>query len=621
MKRILSLPLALMIGLSGLTTPVIAEDLPEIESIITSLTAYTRVGAGNREVYAFELTVSDAEAIAELKAEDFDVLNNGTCLIGTADNEIGKRYEDDGIVLTVEGNTLKMEVTPYRYAGIYEADFSVTPWEVVCTNKALNFSIEDVTELLTETVDDATIGEYTYAGLTRKYALYVPKDEEGNPKKNVPLVVWNHGGGEYNIDIMDTLIANRGFTAWNEEGYECAVLMIQVANPNYSYGAAMDEDKKKLIDQNNALQAAIVRDLIADGTADPDRVYVAGCSSGGGATMRFLLQYPEMFAGAIAMCSMDPIVWVHYNRNDSLETIISNFEAAWQGQVYTWDEESQEMTAVDVNTEALLNVPIYYTHAQDDKTCSVNSSIAMYESMKNLGDTNNELIIFSKEEMAESGIYNIAGGGLYHWSWVKVLDETEEGTAVYKMFQQVRQPAFEFDDVKDPERYFYEPVYWAYNHKPQITKGTSPDLFSPDANVTRGQMVTFLWRLAGEPEPEGEAAFNDVKADRYFAKAIAWAAENEITTGYADGSGNFGPDDNCTREQIVTFLWRYAKKPAAEKTAEFTDTRANAYYLDALSWAAENEITLGLNDGTGRFGVGMSCTRAMAVTFLYRASN
>ena len=183
------------------------------------------------------------------------------------------------------------------------------------------------------------------------------------------------------------------------------------------------------------------------------------------------------------------------------------------------------------------------------------------------------------------------------------------------------RPAFQFDDVKDPERYFYQPVYWAYNHKPQITKGTSATLFSPDANVTRGQMVTFLWRLAGEPEPEGEAEFNDVKADRYFAKAIAWAAENEITTGYADGSGNFGPDDNCTREQIVTFLWRYAKKPAAEKTAEFTDTRANAYYLDALSWAAENEITLGLNDGTGRFGVGMSCTRAMAVTFLYRASN
>ena len=206
---------------------------------------------------------------------------------------------------------------------------------------------------------------------------------------------------------------------------------------------------------------------------------------------------------------------------------------------------------------------------------------------------------------------------------IKVTAKSYTDGSVIKTFVTVivgDAEKFEFDDVKDTERYFYEPVYWAYSHKPQITKGTSEKHFSPDANVTRGQMVTFLWRLAGEPEPEGEAKFNDVKADRYFAKAIAWAAENEITTGYADGSGNFGPDDNCTREQIVTFLWRYAKKPAAEKTAEFTDTRANAYYLDALSWAAENEITLGLNDGTGRFGVGMSCTRAMAVTFLYRVS-
>ncbi|MDO4413553.1 MAG: alpha/beta hydrolase-fold protein, partial [Erysipelotrichaceae bacterium] len=177
---------------------------------------------------------------------------------------------------------------------------------------------------------------------------------------------------------------------------------------------------------------------------------------------------------------------------------------------------------------------------------------------------------------------------------------------------------FEFDDVKDPERYFYDPVYWAYNHKPvQITTGTSPNLFSPDDNVTRGQMVTFLWRLAGQPEASAPSTFEDVDQTRYYADAIAWAAENDITTGYA-GTNKFGPDDNCTREQIVTFLWRYAGEPKPGTVADFTDTKAGAYYLDAVSWAAENEITVGLNDGTGRFGVGQSCTRAMTVTFLYR---
>ena len=177
---------------------------------------------------------------------------------------------------------------------------------------------------------------------------------------------------------------------------------------------------------------------------------------------------------------------------------------------------------------------------------------------------------------------------------------------------------FIFDDVQDPERYYFDPVYWADYHEPvQITTGTAPNLFSPDADVTRGQMVTFLWRLAGEPEASKPAAFEDVEDNKYYTDAIAWASENDITTGYA-GTNKFGPNDKCTREQIVTFLWRYAGKPTPAETATFTDTKANAYYLDALSWASEEGITKGLNDGTGRFGVGHSCTRAMCVTFLYR---
>ena len=177
-----------------------------------------------------------------------------------------------------------------------------------------------------------------------------------------------------------------------------------------------------------------------------------------------------------------------------------------------------------------------------------------------------------------------------------------------------------FSDVMDSSRYYYEPVYWAFNHDPQITKGTSNTLFSPDQNVTRGQMVTFLYRLAGEPYVLNEKTFDDVDPSRYYAKAISWAASEGITTGYAR-TNNFGPDDNCTREQIVTFLWRYANTPAPVKSASFTDAKAGAYYLDALSWAAENGITVGLNDGTGRFGVGHTCTRGMCVTFLYRYSH
>ena len=176
-----------------------------------------------------------------------------------------------------------------------------------------------------------------------------------------------------------------------------------------------------------------------------------------------------------------------------------------------------------------------------------------------------------------------------------------------------------FYDVANPDKYYYEPVYWAYDHEPvQITTGTKPNLFAPNENVTRGQMVTFLYRLAGCPEVNASASFSDVRASAYYAKAVAWAASKGITTGYNDAANRFGPNDICTREQIVTFLWRYANQPKPSQPASFADTDSSAYYADAVSWAASNGITTGLNDGSVRFGVGEACTRAMAVTFLYR---
>ncbi|MDO4415637.1 MAG: S-layer homology domain-containing protein [Erysipelotrichaceae bacterium] len=176
-----------------------------------------------------------------------------------------------------------------------------------------------------------------------------------------------------------------------------------------------------------------------------------------------------------------------------------------------------------------------------------------------------------------------------------------------------------FTDVADSKRYYFDPVYWCVDQGITVGYG-GVDLFSPEYPVTRGQFVTFLYRLAGSPEVTEMSGFSDVDDSVFYAKPIAWAAASGITTGYA-GRNEFGPDDRCTREQIVTFLWRYAESPVPSESIHFTDAKANAYYLDALSWAAEKKITLGLNDGTGRFGVGMNCTRGMTVTFLYRFAN
>ena len=160
--------------------------------------------------------------------------------------------------------------------------------------------------------------------------------------------------------------------------------------------------------------------------------------------------------------------------------------------------------------------------------------------------------------------------------------------------------------------YFYEAVKWAV--KNGITTGVGNDLFAPEQPCTRAQIVTFLWRAAGSPEPKAASSFADVAAGSYYAKAVAWAVENGITTG--TGDGKFSPDATCTRAQAVTFLARALSAKASGK-AEFSDVPADSYFADAVAWAAENGVTNGIGDGL--FGPDNSCTRAQIVTFLFRA--
>ena len=169
----------------------------------------------------------------------------------------------------------------------------------------------------------------------------------------------------------------------------------------------------------------------------------------------------------------------------------------------------------------------------------------------------------------------------------------------------------DFADVPT-DAYYYEAVKWAA--KKGITGGIGNGLFGPNQPCTRAQIVTFLWRAAGSPEPKAMSSFADVSTDAYYAKAVAWAVENGITTG--TGDGKFSPDATCTRAQSVTFLFRAIGKLVDSK-AEFSDVLADSYYANAVDWAVENGVTNGIGDGL--FGPDNSCTRAQIVTFLYRA--
>ena len=168
-----------------------------------------------------------------------------------------------------------------------------------------------------------------------------------------------------------------------------------------------------------------------------------------------------------------------------------------------------------------------------------------------------------------------------------------------------------FSDVST-SAYYYEAVKWA--QEKGITGGIGNGLFGPNQPCTRAQIVTFLWRAAGSPEPKSMSSFSDVSADSYYAKAVAWAVENGITTG--TGDGKFSPDATCTRAQSVTFLFRAIGKLVDSK-AEFSDVLTDSYYANAVAWAVVNGVTNGIGDGL--FGPNNSCTRAQIVTFLFRA--
>ena len=169
-----------------------------------------------------------------------------------------------------------------------------------------------------------------------------------------------------------------------------------------------------------------------------------------------------------------------------------------------------------------------------------------------------------------------------------------------------------FNDVK-PGDYFHDAVNWAVEKG--ITTGTSATTFSPNASCTRAQIVTFLWRASGSPEPKTASnPFTDVAANAYYCKAVLWAVENGITTGTS--ATTFSPGAPCTRAQGVTFLWRANGSKAASAAASFTDVASDAYYAPAVAWAAEQNVTGGV--GNGLFSPDTTCTRAQIVSMLYR---
>ena len=222
----------------------------------------------------------------------------------------------------------------------------------------------------------------------------------------------------------------------------------------------------------------------------------------------------------------------------------------------------------------------------------------------------NEVIV-KQEEIPATGHH------FGEWVTIREATPTEKGLEERKCEnceeKEQRETTYKlFDDVTKPADFFFVPVYWAVDNG--ITTGYSDNTFRPKNLCHRAAVVTFLWRLAGKPDEGISTAFSDMTGNDDFDRAITWAANHDITTGYDDGT--FRPYIPCHRAAIVTFLWRYVGKPEPSAAAGFSDMTNNTEFDKAIAWAAENSITTGYTDGT--FRPYNSCLRLAVVTFLYR---
>ena len=401
---------------------------------IENVVAYTRVGdIGALMVDAIEITVDNPKSLKGLTAADFDLVNNAPDgFVDPATGEALKAYEDDGIVVSRKKNVLRIETKPFNINGIRGKMWRSEPWQLVCSaDTNLNVALDKVNDKRIAVLDDCIKGEFTYAGLTREYILHLPKDAKGNIIENAPLLVWQIGGGEYNKDLMTAVTANRCVTSLPEAGVPCATLMFAIANPNYSYSASLDPEKIKLVDRNNALQMAFIDTLIAEGKVDGSRLFCAGASSGGGCTMRFMMQFPDRFKAAIPCCAMDPIVPIHKAQEKYDGQFTDDIVTAFQDKVYKWNGTDMELA--DIDTQAFCALPMYFVHADSDTTCKVISSHAYYNARKRLGATSDLIQIYDDAYMQKFGIPVM----ISHFSWVPLLNDYSEGTAMDWLVKQM----------------------------------------------------------------------------------------------------------------------------------------------------------------------------------------
>ena len=326
----------------------------------------------------------------------------------------------DGVKLAPEDFKIKFTIAPVEYLGETESkeqeveisDVKTEDNKVIVEFPELAFSTIEKAEIdCTDDKFDCTDADYNY--------LYMPKNE-----KNIPLMVWEHGGGEVLESSYEgaNLHASRGAVAWVENGFDTAVLSVQYPK-NYSFGISEIPEELEQMNKYGTAKYELIQQLIADGKIDASRVYISGASSGGGAAIRFIMQYPDLFAGGLVMSAKDTVIPLSkkydlaykFGNNDDLKITDEEYQSSY-------NEMKEYMKDYDIT-----NVPIWFAQAEDDQICTSYTSKMLYDVLQEMGAKNNKITLYSDEEMENAGQH-----GSYHGSWAVALEDDEMLSWVYE---------------------------------------------------------------------------------------------------------------------------------------------------------------------------------------------
>lgn len=525
-----------------LASTVLAEEQTAVMGNIQDIVVNTTVTPAGQYPDTIEVTVSDASVFDGLTAENFTVAGQAAGWLTTELHDFTATISD----VTVEKNvmTLTFGEFPERY--VYVDHYTVT-----CTaNEALTFVCDKETTTITPIADEfEQFYEEAEGGMD--YNLYTP-EETGKP---MPIVIAFHGFGD-----NENLYHNKLAVAWadpvNQEKRPCYVLAPSFSN--YMNTEYRNTVYAKVYDK--------VQEMIEEGKVDENRVYVVGKSFGGAATYEFLEKYPELAAGAIAMCGA------------------ANY---YNGFLFPQGAE---------DVAKIVNVPLWIAHATTDPTVPVENGRNMYNMLVEAGSKVVHFTEYSDEEMAAAGVTEAMGN---HSMEAVVL---EDESYLEWLFEQTKAEdiliELPFTDVAEDD-WFY--IYVAAAYESGLMIGIDDTTFAPDMTMTRAQFAMILYRLADEPEVEYNAVFSDVAAGKWYTNAAIWANEAGVIAGY--GNGKFGPDDIITREQMALILYRFAELIEYDMsiTAELDDYADSADISDwaktAVEWAVGNGIILGTEDG------------------------